>query len=118
VSNGRQCSVLAFEDVELPRALADLALRIGCCIPLDDDRRKHLKGARGGEHPNLDAVNIVDLDAIEEHSGARFLGPNASGKSETPAMNGVVRVDPVSGVTFTQIDCGPTVVGFERVSEG
>jgi hypothetical protein len=28
-----------------------------------------LKGARGGNHANADALDIIDLDPVEEHNG-------------------------------------------------
>jgi hypothetical protein len=65
-SNGRQCSALQYEDAQLPLALADKALRRGICVSVTDERRKTLKGARGGHHVNVDALDIVDLDDIDD----------------------------------------------------
>jgi hypothetical protein len=72
--NGRH-SALQYEDCELPLALADKALRRGVAVSVTDERRKTLKGARGGYHPNLGAVDIVDLDALTEDK-APYLGPD------------------------------------------
>jgi hypothetical protein len=70
--NGRH-SALQYEDVELPLALADKALRRGVAVPVTDDRRKTLKGARGGHHPNVNALDIVDLDTLDDPK-APYLG--------------------------------------------
>jgi hypothetical protein len=72
--NGRH-SALQHEDAELPLALADKALRRGVAVPLTDERRKTLKGARGGYHPNLNALDIVDLDALDDPK-APYIGPD------------------------------------------
>jgi hypothetical protein len=74
-SNGRLCSALQYEDAELPQALADKALRRSVAVPLTDDRRKTLKNSRGGHHPNLNALDIIDLDALTEDM-APYLGPS------------------------------------------
>jgi hypothetical protein len=71
---GGRHSALQYEDVELPLALADKALRRGVAVPLTDERRKTLKGARGGHHPNLNSLDIIDLDALTEDK-APYLGP-------------------------------------------
>jgi hypothetical protein len=75
-SSGRQRAALALEDVDLPLHLADKALRIGACAPVSDEMRKTHKNALGGVHPNPDARGVVDLDAVEEFSGARYAGPD------------------------------------------
>jgi hypothetical protein len=63
--NGRR-TALQYEDAELPLPLADKALRRGVCVSVTDDRRKTLKGARGGHHVNVDALDIVDLDDLDD----------------------------------------------------
>jgi hypothetical protein len=68
-------SALQYEDVELPIHLADRAVRCGACVSVTDDRRKTLLGARGGHHVNLNALDVVDLDALDDASGVRFVGP-------------------------------------------
>jgi hypothetical protein len=75
-SAGRQQAVMQYEDAVLPQALADLALRKGHCLSVTDERRKTLRNARGGHHPKVNALDIVDLDAIEEEK-APYLGPDA-----------------------------------------
>jgi hypothetical protein len=92
-ADGRQRSALQYEDAALPLPLADKALRSGACVSITDDRRKTLKGARGGHHPNVDALDIVDLDAIEDWSGAHYTGPDAN--------------DALASTNITVIDRGP-----------
>jgi hypothetical protein len=75
VENGRQRSALQYEDCELPLALADKALRRGVAVPVTDERRKTLLNARGGHHPNVNALDIIDLDALTEDK-APYLGPS------------------------------------------
>jgi hypothetical protein len=48
-----------------------------CRRPVTDDRRKTLKGARGGHHPNLNALDIVDLDTLDDPK-APYIGPETS----------------------------------------
>ena len=69
-ADGRQRAVQQYDDAELPLTRADRALRIGACDSITDDRRKALKGARGGQHPNVSATDIVNLDEVTDHSGA------------------------------------------------
>jgi hypothetical protein len=64
-----------YTDVDLPERLAGRALRCGACISISDDRRKQHRGAHGGRgHPNPE--HAVDLDAVDDASGARYAGPN------------------------------------------
>jgi hypothetical protein len=68
---GRQCYGQQFEDCDLPPATAEKALRCGAVTSLDDDRRKQLRGSRGGHHVNPHTPDLLDLDALEGRSGAR-----------------------------------------------
>jgi hypothetical protein len=77
-ADGRLFNAMQYTDVELPLLLADKALRCGACVPITDERRKTLRDAHGGRHANPNAFDIVDLDNIEEHSGARYVGPGSN----------------------------------------
>jgi hypothetical protein len=72
--NGRR-TALQYEDADLPLALADKALRRGVCVSVTDDRRKTIKGARGGHHVNVDALDIIDLDDLDDPK-APYIGPD------------------------------------------
>jgi hypothetical protein len=72
--NGQR-TALQYEDVDLPVALADKAMRRGACVSVTDDRRKSLKGARGGHHVNVEALDIVDLDDLDDPK-APYIGPD------------------------------------------
>ncbi|WP_024506584.1 hypothetical protein [Bradyrhizobium sp. ARR65] len=74
---GREYSALQYEDVQLPLALAEKALRRGVCVPVTDDRRKTLRNARGGHHANVNAIDIVDLDALDDPK-APYVGPETA----------------------------------------
>jgi hypothetical protein len=78
-----------FEDADLTPAAAQRALRVGAVCGLDDPRRKELRGARGGHHVNVNAIDLLDLDAVEDWSGA----PHAS-------------FDPVAQANITPYDRG------------
>ena len=54
-----------YEDCELPLHTAQRALRRDVAVPVTDPRRRDLKGARGGFHPDSRAPDIVDLDDDE-----------------------------------------------------
>jgi hypothetical protein len=54
-----------YEDCELPVQTAQRALRRDVAVPVTDPRRRDLKGARGGFHPDPRAPDIVDLDDDE-----------------------------------------------------
>jgi hypothetical protein len=92
-ANGCVRSCLQYEDCDLTPAAAQRGLRIGAVCGLDDPRRKSLKGAHGGRHGNPDGPNICDLDAIEDWSGARYIGPDVNNVAPQ--------------VTFTPVDRGP-----------
>jgi hypothetical protein len=87
---GRQQYGQQYEDADLPLATAEMALRHGAVTRLDDDRRKQLRGARGGQHVNPNAVDLLDLDALEGWSGARHASfdPVASARI-TPFDRGI-----------------------------
>jgi hypothetical protein len=70
-TTGRQQYGQQFEDCDLPPATAEKALRCGAVTSLDDDRRKQLRGSRGGHHVNPNTPDLLDLDALEGWSGAQ-----------------------------------------------
>ena len=54
-----------YEDCELPVQTAQRALHRDVAVPVTDPRRRDLKDARGGFHPDPLAPDIVDLDDDE-----------------------------------------------------
>ena len=77
-AEGRLRHCQQFEDADLTPLAAQRGLRVGAVCTLDDQRRKTLKGARGGHHVNVNAIDLLDLDGISDASGARFVGPDAN----------------------------------------
>src|SRR5207237_2119270 len=61
--SGQMRQALQYEDCELPVMLAHRALRCNAAVVLSDPRRRELHGARGGQHANPNATDIVDLDS-------------------------------------------------------
>ncbi|WP_028165987.1 hypothetical protein [Bradyrhizobium elkanii] len=59
---GRQRYAQQYTDADLTPGAAQRGLRIGAVVPLDDHRRKRLHGARGGQHVNPNAIDLLDLD--------------------------------------------------------
>jgi hypothetical protein len=55
-----------YDDAEMPMQTAQCALRLGVAAPVTDPRRRDLKGARGGDPVDPRAIDIVDLDAVDE----------------------------------------------------
>jgi hypothetical protein len=74
-AEGRVRHCQQYEDCDLTPLAAQRGLRVGAVCALDDPRRKTLKGARGGQHVNVNAIDLLDLDAISDASGARFVRP-------------------------------------------
>jgi hypothetical protein len=64
-----------WEDHELSTELAQKAIRIGVATTTSDDRRKQLRGTRSGAI-DVNAIDIVDLDAAELPAGEKYLGPD------------------------------------------
>jgi len=62
--NGVQQLCGKFRDAYLPPALAEKAIKAGCCAPISDPRRKALHNSQG-DHPRLDTA--YDLDADPAH---------------------------------------------------
>jgi len=87
---GRQQYGQQYEDCELPPATAAKALRCGAVVSLDDARRKQFRGSRGGEHVNPNAIDLLDLDALEGWSGARHAS-----------------FDPLVSANFVEVTRGP-----------
>jgi hypothetical protein len=61
-AQGEQRYGLQYEDADLTPIAAQRGLRIGAVVPLDDPRRKQLRGSRGGQHVDRSAVDLLDLD--------------------------------------------------------
>jgi hypothetical protein len=76
-AEGRVQHCQQFEDCDLTLLAAQRGLREGAVCALDDDRRKQLKGARGGHHVNKAALDLCDLDKVDDASGAHYAGPNS-----------------------------------------
>jgi hypothetical protein len=55
-----------YDDAEMPVPTAQRALRLRVAVPVTDPRRRNLKGARGGDPVDPRAIDIVDLDAVDE----------------------------------------------------
>jgi hypothetical protein len=88
--DGRTRHAGQYEDATMPVPTAQRAVRCGAAVPTTDDRRRNLRGARGGDF-NFSASDAVDLDAVEEPKGVPYIGPDAA--------------DPVlRGANFTPID--------------
>jgi hypothetical protein len=54
-----------WQDVSMPLAIAERALRLGVAVPLTDPRRAELRGCRGDDY-KPSASDVVDLDRGEE----------------------------------------------------
>jgi hypothetical protein len=102
--DGRLRTSLQWTDAELPLGLAERALRFGACVGLDHPKRKELLGARGGVHPDVNAVDIIDLDNISDSSGAVY---------EPPGMQN----DAVINANFKRVDRGGPIVGTIPVAK-
>jgi hypothetical protein len=85
---GRQRYAQQYTDADLTPGAAQRGLRIAAVVPLDDHRRKQLHGARGGQHVDRNAIDLLDLD-----DGAATCLPNIA-----PAIAG----DPAAN--FTVLD--------------
>jgi hypothetical protein len=86
--------------------LAQRGLIEGALVTLDDERRARLRDAHGGHTVNPDAIDVLDLDALEGWSGARH-------ESFDPDKNNVLRA-----ADFRVVDKRPAVSGtlpFARV---
>jgi len=55
-----------YDDAEMPMETAQRALHRGVAALVTDPRRRNLKGARGGDPVDPRAIDIVDLDAVDE----------------------------------------------------
>jgi hypothetical protein len=62
-----------YEDCTMPHPVAQKALHCGAAVPINDDRRRTLRGCRAGDF-RFDAPDIVDLDNIEKPKGAPYIG--------------------------------------------
>jgi hypothetical protein len=85
-----------YDDAIMPVATAQKAMRLGLAVSTADPRRGRLRGARGGDY-RADAPDVVDIDAAEEHSGVRFIGPD--------------RNDVIAQANFTEMPRGPGGTG-------
>jgi hypothetical protein len=86
-ADGKTRYVGQYEDHALAPVLAQKALHCGAAVSIADERRRHLRGARGGDF-NFAAPDVVDLDAVELPS-LPYVGP------DNPVLReaGFVRVD-------------------------
>jgi hypothetical protein len=98
-----------YDDVIMPVATAQKAMRLGLAVTTADPIRATHRGARGNDY-RADGIDVVDIDEAVEHSGIPFIGPN-----DEPAMERSARIDPVTGVEFVEF-CGPARVGLAKVS--
>jgi hypothetical protein len=73
----KTCYGAQYEDCAMPLQTAQRALRCGAAVPLTDERRRHLRGARGGD-VNVLAPDTVDLDAVEEPRSVPYIGLNTA----------------------------------------
>jgi hypothetical protein len=89
-SDGKTRYAGQYDDCSMPPAVAQKAIRCGAAVSITDERRRHLRGARGGDI-NVLAPDVVDLDAVEEAS-VPYIGPD----------NPVLRA-----ANFREIDRGP-----------
>jgi hypothetical protein len=87
--DGQQRRMGKWNDVELPREIAERALRLGICVPLSDPRRKQLVGQSPG-HPEPHWCQDLDHE------------PDVS----EPATV----IGPITHTAFTPVDRGP---GFQ-----
>jgi hypothetical protein len=97
-----------YTDAALPPDIARRALKCRACVPISDPRRRELRHAHGGRHPN--PQNALDLD--DEGAGRPAHMPTVATNRATPVESTIVRVqtDPVTGVEFTEYDRGPARV--------
>ena len=73
---GKTVYATGLEDCEMPIEIAQRALRSGAAVTPSNPKRRELKGAKGGTHGDPSALNVTDLDAISDFSGAHYAGPN------------------------------------------
>lgn len=96
----------------MPVTVAEKAKRLGLAVSTADPRRAQLLGARGSDYrPN--AIDVVDIDAAIE-SGVSYIGPGSAGVE--PTTGRTVRIDPVTGIEFVEVDRGPALTGLAKVS--
>jgi hypothetical protein len=88
--DGRTRFAGQFEDVIMPVTTAQKAMRLGLAVSTADPRRATHRGVRNGQFVP-DGLDVVDIDAAEEHSEVSYIGP-----------------DPVlRAANFQQVDRGP-----------
>ena len=93
---GRKRFAGQYDDAMMPVATAQKAMRLGLAVTTADPRREQLRGVRGGDY-RPDGIDVVDIDAAEEHSGVRFIGPDKS--------------DVIAQACFTEMPRGPGRTG-------
>lgn len=81
--DGRSRFAGQFEDVLMPVATAQRALRLGVAVPVTDPKRARLRGSRGGDFDPR-ARDVVDLDAVEEHKALPHIDPVLRAANFTP----------------------------------
>ena len=93
---GRKRFAGQYDDAIMPVTTAQKAMRLGLAVTTADPRREQLRGVRGGDY-RPDGIDVVDIDAAEEHSGVRFIGPD--------------RNDVIAQANFTEMPRGPGGTG-------
>ncbi|WP_456770084.1 hypothetical protein [Bradyrhizobium sp. USDA 4448] len=81
--DGRSRFAGQFEDVLMPVATAQRALRLGVAVSLTDPKRAQLRGSRNGDFDPR-APDVVDLDAVEEHKAVPHIDPVLRAANFTP----------------------------------
>jgi hypothetical protein len=93
---GRKRFAGQYDDAMMPVATAQKAMRLGLAVTTADPPRGQLRGVRGGDY-RPDGIDVVDIDAAEEHGGVHFIGPDKS--------------DVIAQANFTEMPRGPGRTG-------
>ena len=93
---GRKRFAGQYDDAIMPVTTAQKAMRLGLAVTTADPRREQLRGVRGGDY-RPDGIDVVDIDAAEEHGGVHFIGPDKS--------------DVIAQANFTEMPRGPGRTG-------
>jgi hypothetical protein len=73
--DGRRKFAGQWTDQQMPPQLAERALRHGIGVPTTHPMRETHRGMRGADYV-ADGPDVVDLDTIDDFSGAKFANPN------------------------------------------
>jgi hypothetical protein len=102
-ADGKMVYCGQYEDAAMPVEIAQKALRSAAAVSVTDDRRRQLRGSRGGDF-NFAAPDVVDLDSISDSSGAVY---------EPSGMQN----DAVISANFKRVDRGGPIVGTIPVAK-